>query len=191
MPACRCRGWCTIPSSFSPVPRNLNYAYTFGGILTVMLVSQILTGVVLAMHFAPDTLLAFNSVEKIMRDVNSGWLLRYLHSNGASFFFIAVYIHIGRGLYYGSFQGPARTSLGARLHQFIVDDGNSLHGLRSALGTDVVLGRNRHHQLLHRDSGGRPLDTATVIGRISRSTTRPSIASSPCTTCCHSCLPAS
>ncbi|RCW81933.1 ubiquinol-cytochrome c reductase cytochrome b subunit [Phyllobacterium bourgognense] len=89
-----------------PVPRNLNYAYSFGGILTVMLVSQILTGVVLAMHFAPDTGLAFISVEKIMRDVNSGWLLRYLHSNGASFFFIAVYIHIGRGLYYGSFKSP-------------------------------------------------------------------------------------
>ncbi|MET3648686.1 ubiquinol-cytochrome c reductase cytochrome b subunit [Phyllobacterium ifriqiyense] len=89
-----------------PVPRNLNYAYSFGGILTVMLLSQILTGVVLAMHFAPDTGLAFISVEKIMRDVNSGWLLRYLHSNGASFFFIAVYIHIGRGLYYGSFKSP-------------------------------------------------------------------------------------
>ena len=89
-----------------PVPRNLNYAYSFGGILTVMLVSQILTGVVLAMHYAPNTVLAFDSVEKIMRDVNSGWLLRYLHSNGASFFFIAVYIHIGRGLYYGSFKAP-------------------------------------------------------------------------------------
>ncbi|MER8398419.1 cytochrome b N-terminal domain-containing protein [Mesorhizobium sp. M0306] len=89
-----------------PVPRNLNYAYTFGGILTIMLVSQILTGIVLAMHYAPDTGLAFNSVEKIMRDVNSGWLLRYLHSNGASFFFIAVYLHICRGLYYGSYKAP-------------------------------------------------------------------------------------
>ncbi|MER9054037.1 cytochrome b N-terminal domain-containing protein [Mesorhizobium sp. M0174] len=89
-----------------PVPRNLNYAYTFGGILTIMLVSQILTGIVLAMHYAPDTGLAFNSVEKIMRDVNSGWLLRYLHSNGASFFFIAVYIHICRALYYGSYKAP-------------------------------------------------------------------------------------
>ena len=85
-----------------PVPRNLNYAYTFGGILTIMLVAQIVTGVVLAMHYAADTTLAFNSVEKIMRDVNSGWLLRYLHANGASFFFIAVYIHIMRGLYYGA-----------------------------------------------------------------------------------------
>ncbi|MEQ8296872.1 MAG: cytochrome b N-terminal domain-containing protein [Nitratireductor sp.] len=89
-----------------PVPRNLNYAYTFGGILSIMLVAQILTGVVLAMHYASDTGLAFESVEKIMRDVNSGWLLRYLHANGASMFFIAVYIHIFRGLYYGSYKEP-------------------------------------------------------------------------------------
>src|SRR5690606_19350345 len=85
-----------------PVPRNLNYAYTFGGILTIMLVLQIVTGVVLAMHYSANSMIAFDSVEKIMRDVNSGWLIRYLHSNGASFFFIAVYIHIFRGLYYGS-----------------------------------------------------------------------------------------
>jgi ubiquinol-cytochrome c reductase cytochrome b subunit len=89
-----------------PVPRNLNYAYTFGGILTVMLVIQIVTGVVLAMHYTAHTSMAFESVEKIMRDVNSGWLLRYLHSNGASFFFIAVYIHIFRSLYYGSYKAP-------------------------------------------------------------------------------------
>ncbi|BCG94165.1 cytochrome b [Mesorhizobium sp. 131-2-1] len=89
-----------------PVPRNLNYAYTFGGILTIMLAAQILTGVVLAMHYAANTTLAFDSVEKIVRDVNSGWLLRSLHSNGASFFFIAVYIHICRGLYYGSYKSP-------------------------------------------------------------------------------------
>jgi ubiquinol-cytochrome c reductase cytochrome b subunit len=89
-----------------PVPRNLNYAYTFGGILTIMLVSQILTGVVLAMHYVSSTEMAFVSVEKIMRDVNFGWLLRYMHSNGASFFFIAVYIHIARGLYYGSYKAP-------------------------------------------------------------------------------------
>ncbi|MFZ1680684.1 MAG: cytochrome b N-terminal domain-containing protein [Rhizobiaceae bacterium] len=89
-----------------PVPRNLNYAYTFGGILSIMLIVQILTGVVLAMHYASNTSLAFNSVEGIMRDVNWGWLLRYMHSNGASFFFIAVYIHIFRGLYYGSYKAP-------------------------------------------------------------------------------------
>lgn len=89
-----------------PVPRNLNYAYAFGGILAIMLVSQILTGIVLAMHYAAETSVAFSSVEKITRDVNWGWLLRYMHANGASFFFIAVYLHIGRGLYYGSYKAP-------------------------------------------------------------------------------------
>ncbi|MFD1332647.1 cytochrome bc complex cytochrome b subunit [Methylopila musalis] len=89
-----------------PVPRNLNYFWTFGGILTFMLVSQIVTGVVLAMHYTPETTKAFLSVERIMRDVNYGWLLRYLHANGASMFFIAVYIHIFRGLYYGSYKAP-------------------------------------------------------------------------------------
>jgi ubiquinol-cytochrome c reductase cytochrome b subunit len=89
-----------------PVPRNLNYAYTFGGILSLMLVVQIVTGIVLAMHYAPHVNLAFDSVEHIMRDVNSGWLIRYLHANGASMFFIAVYIHIFRGLYYGSYKAP-------------------------------------------------------------------------------------
>ncbi|MDR4308679.1 cytochrome b/b6 [Chelatococcus sambhunathii] len=89
-----------------PVPRNLNYLWTFGGILTFMLVAQILTGVVLVMHYVPDATKAFESVEKIMRDVNYGWLLRYLHANGASMFFIAVYIHIFRGMYYGSYKAP-------------------------------------------------------------------------------------
>lgn len=89
-----------------PTPRNLNYMYTFGGILSFMLLAQLLTGIVLAMHYAADTTIAFTSVEKIMRDVNSGWLLRYMHANGASFFFIAVYLHIARGMYYGSYKAP-------------------------------------------------------------------------------------
>jgi ubiquinol-cytochrome c reductase cytochrome b/c1 subunit len=89
-----------------PTPRNLNYWWTFGAILMLMLTIQILTGLVLAMHYTAQVDLAFDSVEHIMRDVNYGWLLRYLHSNGASFFFIAVYIHIFRGLYYGSYKAP-------------------------------------------------------------------------------------
>ncbi|TAJ31283.1 cytochrome b/b6 [Bosea sp. (in: a-proteobacteria)] len=89
-----------------PVPRNLNYMWTFGGILVFMLVAQIITGVVLAMHYTANSLLAFNSVEHIMRDVNYGWMLRYLHANGASMFFIAVYMHIFRGIYYGSYKAP-------------------------------------------------------------------------------------
>lgn len=89
-----------------PTPKNLNYWYTFGGILTFMLMVQIITGIVLVMHYTPHVDHAFFSVEKIMRDVNYGWLVRYLHSNGASMFFIAVYIHIFRGLYYGSYKAP-------------------------------------------------------------------------------------
>ncbi len=89
-----------------PVPRNLNYAYTFGGVLALFLGLQIITGVVLAMHYAASTELAFTSVERIMRDVNWGWMLRYMHANGASFFFVAVYLHIFRGLYYGSYKAP-------------------------------------------------------------------------------------
>ena len=89
-----------------PNPRNLNYWWTFGGILSFMLVAQIITGVVLAMHYTPESAMAFASVERIMRDVNYGWLLRYAHANGASMFFIAVYIHMLRGLYYGSYKAP-------------------------------------------------------------------------------------
>ncbi|HUD50906.1 cytochrome b, partial [Parvibaculum sp.] len=89
-----------------PVPKNLNYWWTFGGVLTFCLAVQIVTGIVLAMHYIPQTELAFKSVEHIMRDVNYGWLLRYVHANGASMFFIAVYIHMFRGLYYGSYKAP-------------------------------------------------------------------------------------
>ena len=89
-----------------PTPKNLNYWWTFGGILAVCLGIQIVTGVVLAMHYVPHVDHAFASVERIMRDVNYGWLVRYMHANGASMFFIAVYIHIVRGLYYGSYKAP-------------------------------------------------------------------------------------
>ena len=97
-----------VHSSFVvyPTPKNLNYWWTFGAILMFMLVAQIITGVVLAMHYTPEATMAFNSVEKIMRDVNFGWLLRYLHANGASMFFLAVYVHMLRGLYYGSYKAP-------------------------------------------------------------------------------------
>ena len=97
-----------VHSSFIayPTPRNLNYWWTFGAILSFMLGAQIITGIVLVMHYTPEATMAFNSVEHIMRDVNYGWLLRYLHSNGASMFFLAVYIHIFRGMYYGSYKAP-------------------------------------------------------------------------------------
>ncbi len=89
-----------------PTPRNLNYWWTFGGILSFMLVEQIVTGVILAMHYTPSTTHAFASVEHIMRDVNWGWMLRYAHANGASMFFLAVYVHMARSLYYGSYKAP-------------------------------------------------------------------------------------
>jgi quinol-cytochrome oxidoreductase complex cytochrome b subunit len=89
-----------------PTPKNFNYWWNFGSLALLALVIMILTGVVLAMQYTPHTAMAFDSVERIMRDVNYGWLLRYLHMNGGSMFFIVVYIHMFRGLYYGSYKAP-------------------------------------------------------------------------------------
>lgn len=88
------------------VPKNLNYAWNFGSIAGVALMIQIVTGIILAMHYTPNATMAFASVENIMRNVNYGWLIRYCHTVGASMFFIAVYLHILRGLYYGSYKAP-------------------------------------------------------------------------------------
>jgi ubiquinol-cytochrome c reductase cytochrome b subunit len=90
----------------SPQPSNISYLWNFGSLLALCLIIQIATGVTLAMHYNPSVLEAFNSVEHIMRDVNNGWLIRYLHSNTASAFFFLVYLHIGRGMYYGSYKAP-------------------------------------------------------------------------------------
>jgi ubiquinol-cytochrome c reductase cytochrome b subunit len=90
----------------SPQPANISYLWNFGSLLALCLGIQIVTGVTLAMHYTPSVLEAFNSVEHIMRDVNNGWLVRYLHANTASAFFFLVYLHIGRGLYYGSYKSP-------------------------------------------------------------------------------------
>nr|YP_009750563.1 apocytochrome b [Akanthomyces lecanii]QIJ60568.1 apocytochrome b [Akanthomyces lecanii]WNO19465.1 apocytochrome b [Akanthomyces lecanii] len=87
-------------------PTNINYLWNFGSLLGLCLGIQIITGVTLAMHYNPSVAEAFNSVEHIMRDVNNGWLIRYLHSNTASAFFFLVYLHIGRGFYYGSYRSP-------------------------------------------------------------------------------------
>ena len=89
-----------------PSPRNLNYWWTFGGILALCLVAQIITGIILAMHYVPHVDLAFDSVQRIRRDVPFGWLLQPMHAVGASMFFLAVYVHMFRGLYYGSYKAP-------------------------------------------------------------------------------------
>ncbi len=89
-----------------PTPRNLNWMWIWGIVLTFCLVMQIVTGIILVMHYTPNTGLAFASVEHIVRNVNGGWAFRYVHANGASLFFIAVYLHIFRGLYYGSYKAP-------------------------------------------------------------------------------------
>lgn len=99
----------TIVNSYlvdSPQPSTLSYLWNFGSLLGLSLVAQIVTGILLAMHYQGSALDAFQSVEHIMRDVNDGWVLRYSHANMASFFFIAVYLHISRGLYYGSYRSP-------------------------------------------------------------------------------------
>jgi len=90
----------------SPQPANISYLWNFGSLLALCLIIQILSGVFLAMHFSPTVDLAFNSVEHLMRDVNNGWAVRYVHANVASFFFIFVYLHVARGIYYGSFKSP-------------------------------------------------------------------------------------
>nr|YP_010335502.1 apocytochrome b [Pleurotus giganteus]UNH92433.1 apocytochrome b [Pleurotus giganteus] len=90
----------------SPQPANISYLWNFGSLLALCLGIQILTGAFLAMHYQPNVDLAFNSVEHIMRDVNNGWIIRYTHANVASFFFIFVYAHVARGLYYGSYKSP-------------------------------------------------------------------------------------
>ena len=89
-----------------PVPRNLNYFWNFGVLAGVFLMLQVITGIVLAMHYYASVDGAFNSIEHIMRNVNAGWMMRYAHANGASFFFIVTYIHIFRSLYYGSYKAP-------------------------------------------------------------------------------------
>lgn len=99
----------TILNSYlvdSPQPSSISFLWNFGSLLGLCLVTQLITGILLAMHYAGTAELSFNSVEQIMRNVNDGWLLRYVHANMASFFFICVYLHITRGIYYGSYKSP-------------------------------------------------------------------------------------
>ena len=92
-----------------PTPVILTYAWSFGSLAGVCLVIQMVSGILLSIHYTPHIDLAFNSVEYIMRDVKHGWLIRYIHANGASMFFIVIYAHMCRGLYYGSYMEPIRS----------------------------------------------------------------------------------
>ena len=118
------------------------------------------------MHYTPHVDYAFNSVEHIMRDVNYGWLLRYLHANGASMFFLAVYIHMFRGMYYGSYKEPREVLWILGVIMLPADDRDRLHGLRAAVGPDELLGRDRHHQPVLGDPGRRRGDRDLAVGRL-------------------------
>ena len=155
-----------VLSSFIAYPvRSLNYVWTFSAILSFMLVAQIVTGVVLAMHYTPESTMAFSSVEHIMRDVNYGWLFRYLHSNGASMFFLAVYMHIFPRYLLRVLQGAARGFVDPRRDHLLADDGDGLHGLCASLGPDELLGRDGHHQPLfgYPDRGQERFDLAVGL----------------------------
>lgn len=112
----------------SPLPSNINYFWNFGSLLGLCLGVQIVTGIALAMHYNPSVGYAFASVEHIMRDVNSGWLLRYMHANGASMFLICVYLHIARGLYYGSYTHPRSLLWGVGVIIFLMMMGTAFIG---------------------------------------------------------------
>lgn len=112
----------------SPLPSNINYLWSFGSILGICFVVQLITGIALAMHYTPHVDLAFISVEHIMRDVNYGWLLRYTHANGASMFFLMVYIHIARGLYYGSYTSPRELLWSVGVFLFLIMMGTAFLG---------------------------------------------------------------
>ena len=117
-----------------PMPRNVNYFWSFGGIAMVILILMIVTGILLASQYVAQADLAFGAVEHIMRDVNFGWLLRYMHANGASMFFIAIYIHMFRGLYYGSYKEPRELVWIFGVAIFLIMMATAFMGLCFALG---------------------------------------------------------
>ncbi len=168
-----------------PVPRNLNYLWTFGAILSFMLIAQIVTGVVLAMHYVPDATLAFASIEHIMRDVNYGWLIRYLHTNGASMFFLAVYLHMFRGIYYGSYKAPREVLwiLGVIIYLLMMMTAFMGYvlpwGMMSFAGATVIT-------TLFTAIPVVGVGIAHWLWAATRSATPRSTASSRCTTCCRS-----
>lgn len=137
----------------SPQPSNISYLWNLGSLLAVCLIIQIATGVTLAMHYNPSIDQAFISIEHIMRDVNYGWLIRYLHANTASFFFLFVYIHISRGLYYGSYRTPRTLVWTIGVVIFLVMIITAFLGYKNIAQNDFILLNlffmNFHHLIIH------------------------------------------
>ena len=149
-----------------PVPRNLNYGWNFGVLSGIFLTIQIVTGIVLAMHYYASADGAFNSIEHIMRDVNAGWMLRYAHANGASFFFIVVYLHIFRGLYYGSYKAPRELVWLLGLVIYLLMMATAFMGYVLPWGQMSFLGRAGHHRILLGHPVGRRTDPRLAAGRL-------------------------
>ena len=138
-----------------PTPKNLNYFWNFGSLAGITLVIMIVTGIVLSMNYTAHIDYAFDSVERIMRDVNHGWLLRYIHMNGASFFFIVVYIHIFRGLYYGSYKAPREILWILGVLILITNDGNCFYGICFTMGSNEFLGSYCYNKFIFGYTIGR------------------------------------
>lgn len=150
----------------SPQPLNLSYMWNFGSLLAFCLIIQIVTGVTLAMHYNPSVAEAFNSVEHIMRDVNNGWLIRYLHSNTASAFFFIVYLHIGRGMYYGSYRAPRTLVWTIGTVIFILMMATAFLGLSNSPKWFKFKNNNTNNNLKERNSSYRPFINRNKPNRI-------------------------
>ena len=153
-------------------PKNFNFWYYFGSLALFVLVLQIVTGIFLTMHYKPDAAQAFASVEYIMRDVPWGWLIRYMHSTGASAFFIVVYLHMFRGLLYGSLPQAARARVDLRHADLPHADGRSVLRLPAAVGADVVLGRAGDREPVRRAAADRRRTSRCGYAAITRCRTR-------------------
>ena len=129
-----------------PTPSNISYFWSFGSLAGICLVIQLLTGIFLVMHYTPNVDLAFSSVEHIMRDVNGGWILRYVHANGASVFFIILYIHIAKGLYYGSYLYPRQLLWCSGVIIFLLTIATAFNGVCITLRANVILRCNCYYK---------------------------------------------
>lgn len=147
----------------SPAPVNINYFYNLGSLLGINQVILIITGISLAKHYNPSVELAFSSSEHIVRDVNNGWLLRYVHANGVSLFFMKVYVHIGKGLYYGSYRSPRRALWIVGVLIFIIKKATAFIGLIGRKWIKNQRNLVREIRIEKKDNGRNPLEEAEKI----------------------------